>query len=84
MSSRPHTAIYSRNPVPGAYIFSMITKPSAPNYRIGSAKREIFNVLESNPGPAQYSRDSFIAYTRPKPPNWKIGSSPRELQILHS
>ncbi len=84
MSSRPQTSLSrAAEPGPGHYYSTVLTRPTSPSYRIGSAKRDVNNkFLAEIPGPGQYSPTSGNISNRPKSPLWSMGTGKRS--ALHT
>jgi hypothetical protein len=78
MSGRPLSGNSSLTQTgPGQYNPEYTNRPKSPTYKIGTAKRDLYNFIEDNPGPAQYSPSNQNISTRPKSPTYSIGTSKR-------
>jgi|LauGreDrversion4_2_1035121.scaffolds.fasta_scaffold222718_2 hypothetical protein len=78
MSSRPQTSLVkSSDPGPGHYNSNLVSRPTTPSYKIGTAKRDGgFKFMYDMPGPGQYSPTDNIS-KRPKSPYWSMGTGKR-------
>ncbi len=78
MSSRPQTSLVkSSDPGPGQYNSTLVSRPTTPSYKIGTAKRDGgYKFMYDMPGPGQYSPNDNIS-KRPKSPYWSMGTGKR-------
>mmetsp|Transcript_314 Transcript_314/g.298 ORF Transcript_314/g.298 Transcript_314/m.298 type:complete len:450 (+) Transcript_314:7-1356(+) len=74
---RPLSSVPQQSPGPGEYQPNLRNKLKSPEYRIGTAKRDVEEKeKKQKPGPGQYYPDK-VGYVKSKAPQWVFGSEER-------